>query len=306
MSSDAHTACERRQTEVEEAETGLSWAPVEPAVWVEKHRGHPDDTPEERSELGKGAFAVTYRMTTPEGLLCAVKRFLRRDMANAGLTEDAVLKEAEILCKLQHQHVVRYLGLLRTRRHLLLVMELAGGGSLADQVHRMPPPAQVEAWVRQLASALEYIHWRGCAHRDIKNANLLLMEGGALRLADFGLSFQSDSSLASQLVSRLGTSAYFAPERGHGRGYGRSADMWAAGCCAMELLTGAPLAGPIWHEGDEITRKREALLRAAGERCPFLYQPADPTLHARALVLATAAGTCVEPLCLRAWIERGE
>ena len=54
-----------------EAATGLEWAPVEPAEWVEKHRGHLDDSPEERSELGKGAFAVTNRMG---GLLCAVKR----------------------------------------------------------------------------------------------------------------------------------------------------------------------------------------------------------------------------------------
>ena len=44
--------------------------------------------------------------------------------------------------------------------------------------------------------------------------------------------------------------------------------MWSAACCAVELLTGAPLTGPIWHEGSEITRKREALLCAAGERSP--------------------------------------
>ena len=76
------------------------------------------------------------------------------------------------------------------------------------------------------------------------------------------------SSLASHRVSRSGTSAYCAPERGHGRAYGRKADVWAAACCGVELLTGAPLAGPIWHEGDEVARRREALLRAAGERCP--------------------------------------
>ena len=266
------------QTEVGESDTGLEWAPVEPSAWVEKHGGCSDDTPEERSELGKGAFAVTYRMTTRGGLRLAVKRFLRRDMVKAGLTEDTVRKEAELLGKLQHPHVVRYLGLLRTRRHLLLVMELAQGGSLADQVRRNPPPAWVEAWLLQLASALEYIHWRGCVHRDVKNANLLLADagegGGSVRLADFGLSFFSDSSLASQLLSRAGTPAYSSPERVRGRGYGPKADLWAAGCCAIELLTGEPLAGPIWDEGDEVTRRREDLLRAAGERCPCPQTPA--------------------------------
>ncbi len=257
----------RRQTEVGEEETGLAWAPVDLKVWVERHGGYDDDTPKKRSELGKGGFAVTHRMTTHGGLLCAVKRFERRDMKKSGLTVDAVLKEAETLGKLQHPHVVRYLGLVQTPRHLLLVMELAPGGSLADQVRHLPPPAQVEAWFLQLASALEYIHWRGCVHRDVKNANLLLAEEGDVRLADFGLSFLADSSLAaSQLMSRSGTSAFFSPERGRGREYGRKADMWAAGCCAVELLTGSPLAGPIWDEGDDVSRKREALLCAAGER----------------------------------------
>jgi serine/threonine protein kinase len=274
---------ERRQTEVGAEATGLELAPVDLKEWVEKHRGYDDDTPEKRAELGKGGFAVTYRMAAPGGLLCAVKRFERRDMDKVGLTEDKVLKEAEMLGKLQHPHVVRYLGLLRTRRQLLLVMELAPGGSLADQVRRLPPPAQVQAWLRQLASALEYIHWRGCVHRDVKNANLLLVDGedgGGVRLADFGLSFLLNSSLASQLVSRSGTSTYFAPERGRGREYGRKADLWAAGCCAVELLTGAPLTGPIWDEGVEVTRRREDLLRAAGERsapAPAAPQPASPT-----------------------------
>ncbi len=93
--------------------------------------------PLRRSELGKGAFAVTLRMAAPGGLLCAVKRFLRRDMERARLSEDVVLREAETLGRLQHPYVVRYLGLVRTRRYLLLVMELAAGGSLEDQVRTL-------------------------------------------------------------------------------------------------------------------------------------------------------------------------
>jgi serine/threonine protein kinase len=266
----------RRQMGVSDEATGLVLAPVEPAVWVEKHNGYFDDAPEQRSELGKGAFAVIQRMATREGLHLAVKRFQRRDMVKIGLTEDAVVKEAEMLSRLQHPHVVRYLGLLRTHKYLLLVMELADGGSLAEQVRLRPPPALVEGWVRQLASALEFIHWRGCVHRDVKNANLLLTDGGSLRLADFGLSFLGTSSQASHCMSRSGTSDFFSPERGHGRVYGQKADMWAVGCCILELMSGIPLTGPIWHEGDEVTRKREALICSAGVRC---HLPPPPPLR---------------------------
>ena len=89
--------------------------------------------PLRRSELGKGAFAVTLRMAAPGGLHCAVKRFQRRDMVRAGLSEEIVLKEAQLLGNLQHPFVIRFLGIVRTPKHLLLVMELAAGGSLEDQ-----------------------------------------------------------------------------------------------------------------------------------------------------------------------------
>ncbi len=85
-------------------------------------------------------------------------------------------------------------------------------GPPAGQVFLLVPPEQVEVWIRQLASALEYVHWRGCVHRDVKNANVLLADegGGAcgVRLADFGLSFLANSSLASNLKSRSGTSQH--------------------------------------------------------------------------------------------------
>lgn len=152
-------------------------------MWAAEHGGQADDSDEERAELGKGAFAVTLRMRNEEGLLVAAKRFLQRDMKRAGLTPEKVHKEAETLRGLQHQHVVRYLGTVSTRKHLFLVMELAAGGPLAARVRLLPPPENVLLWGRQLASALEYVHWRGVVHRDLKNDNVLLTDQA--RLADW-------------------------------------------------------------------------------------------------------------------------
>lgn len=165
-----------RQVDVADDAVGLTLAPFDPAVWVAEHDGHADDPDEERAELGKGAFATTLRMATPEGLLVAVKRIQQRDMRKAGLSLEAMLTEAETLRSLQHPHVVRYIGVASTRRHFLLVMELAAGGSLARRVGCRPPPRseEVERWGLQLAAALEHIHWRGVIHRDLKNDNVLL------------------------------------------------------------------------------------------------------------------------------------
>ena len=259
----------RRQADVDDDSTGLRFAPFPTSEWVAQHKGLADDTEEERSELGKGAFGTTYRMSNDAGLLVAAKRFSRRDVLRAGLTEETVLREAAMLRRLQHRHVVRYLGTVQARRHLLLVMELAPGGSLADRVLRRPPPepADAERWAGELAAALEYVHWRDMLHRDIKAANVLLAAEGRALLADFGLSCVVSSSAASHRASRVGTSTYFSPERGRGETYGRAADMWALGCVVAEVLTGQLLAGPIWHDDEEVTSKREELLSKAAARC---------------------------------------
>ena len=172
-----------RQQDVPDDATGLALAPFDPDVWLEQHNGHPDDSDEERAELGKGIFAVTLRMSTPHGLFVAAKRFQKRGLRNLGLTPEAINKEAETLRSLQHPHIVRYLGMVNTARHFFIVMELAAGGPLARQVLRRPLPLaeEVECWGRQLASALEYVHWRGVIHRDLKNENLLLSDQAANR-----------------------------------------------------------------------------------------------------------------------------
>ncbi len=178
---------------------GLTLAPFDPDVWVAEHNGHADDPDEERAELGKGAFATTLRMATPEGLAVAVKRFQQRDMRNAGLSREAMLTEADTLRSLQHPHVVRYIGVVSTRRYFFLVMELAAGGTLAERVGCNPPlqSEDVECWGLQLASALEYLHWRGVIHRDLKNDNVLLSGQAAAR----HLSNRSLSTISIYLVN---------------------------------------------------------------------------------------------------------
>ena len=254
--------------EVAENETGLDLAPFSPDEWEELHDGDREDTLEQRSILGKGYFGVTLRLSTRTGVLVAAKRFARKDARKAGMTEEAVMQEAKTLGQLRHQHVIRYLGLVMTKKHLLLVMELAAGGSLADQVPHLRPVEVIVSWARQIASALEYVHWRRFVHRDIKAANVLLMADGDVRLADFGLTCFLESSAASHVSKGAGgTATYFSPERAHGRTYGPKADMWSAGCLLIELLDGKLLTKPIWHEGPEVTQTREDLLRRASERC---------------------------------------
>lgn len=132
-----------------------------------------------------------------------------------------------------------------------LVMELADGGTVEDQV---PDDfAGLRRVLLQVLDALAYSHARGVVHRDIKPGNVLLAHGpdGVLRakLSDFGIAHADDPDTdmtRGSLGESTGTPDYMPPEQlqGHWRDYGPGTDLYALGCMAWEIATGSvPFTG---------------------------------------------------------------
>ncbi|KAG6646452.1 hypothetical protein CIPAW_07G010300 [Carya illinoinensis] len=102
--------------------------------------------------------------------------------------------------------------------------------------------AQVKCYMHQLLSGLEHCHNHGVLHRDIKGSNVLIDNGGTLKIADFGLASTFDPNQKRTMTSRVVTLWYRPPELLLGAtDYGVGIDLWSAGCILAELLAGKPI-----------------------------------------------------------------
>ena len=157
-------------------------------------------------------------------------------------------KEVNIMRKLQHQNIVRYLGTKFVQNptpQFCILLEYVPGGSIASMLKQFGRFTEkiVREYTRQILNGLEYLHSNNIIHRDIKGANLLVTEQGIVKLADFGCSVKFDGmdSLRQRGKEKLlGSVPWMAPEaiRFAEEHVGRKSDIWSVGCVTIEMTTG--------------------------------------------------------------------
>ncbi|MEX0867321.1 MAG: serine/threonine-protein kinase, partial [Pirellulales bacterium] len=150
-------------------------------------------------------------------------------------------REMDILSRLNHPNIVRYLGDGKLGKQLYYTMELVTGGSVKEelQIHRQLPWRKVCDWGAQIASALQHAHNHGIIHRDLKPANLFLTDDGKLKLGDFGIARDTGSADLTDAGLTVGTYAYMAPEQITAEDpVSDKTDLYALGCLLFEMLTG--------------------------------------------------------------------
>lgn len=92
-------------------------------------------------------------------------------------------------------------------------------------------------YVTEIICALDAVHKRSFAYRDLKPENLMLDSKGHVKLADFGFAKQLGGR---KTFSICGTPEYLAPEIILSLGHDQNVDWWALGILTFELLCGFP------------------------------------------------------------------
>ncbi|XP_024960992.1 probable serine/threonine-protein kinase At1g54610 [Cynara cardunculus var. scolymus] len=203
------------------------------------------DTFEKIDKIGQGTYSNVYKAKdTMTGKIVALKKVRFDNLEPESVKFMA--REILILRRLDHPNVVKLEGLVTSRMScsLYLVFEYMEhdlAGLAASPTIKFTEP-QVKCYMHQLLSGLEHCHNRHVLHRDIKGSNLLLDNGGVLKIADFGLASFFDPNHKQPMTSRVVTLWYRPPELLLGAtDYGVGIDLWSAGCILAELLAGKPI-----------------------------------------------------------------
>jgi hypothetical protein len=148
--------------------------------------------------------------------------------------------EGAALARIRHDNVIGIYDVLDHEGHLVLVLELVEGESLATRISRGPLPAAEAVWIALgVLRGLAAIHAANLVHRDIKPGNILLTTQGAPKVADLGVAHDGQRPPMTRTGSRLGTPQYMSPEQIRGHVVDARSDIYAAGIVLYEMLTGS-------------------------------------------------------------------
>jgi len=133
-------------------------------------------------------------------------------------------------------------------RQLWLVMQLLRGSTLEtllDGASFSGPDIPGIAWAvaiaAQIAAVLADVHRVDLVHRDIKAANIMVTDGGLVKVLDFGIAILRGAGALPRLTQidrTVGTPAYMSPEQWAGQLVTAASDVYSLGCLLFELLTG--------------------------------------------------------------------
>ncbi len=208
--------------------------------------------------LGRGGMASIYHAIDRRLKSEVVIKVPEEHMVSVPALRERFAREIRALSELTHPHVARIIDVGEHDSRPFAVLDYLPGGSLEDRLYpeidleghppssaRRLPLDSLSLWLRDIASALDFLHAKAMVHRDVKPGNILFDESDNAYLADFGvakvlgeLSHLQNSVGLTRVGSTVGTLHYMAPEAAVDGSYSGRVDQYALAVTVYLALTG--------------------------------------------------------------------
>jgi len=198
--------------------------------------------------LGRGGMGTVYEAEQiATGRRVALK-MLAQQLDSPDMRQ-RFLREGRLAARVNHPNSLYIFGSEEIEGLPVITMEIAGSGTLKDQLEKhgpLPVTAAVDA-VLDVISGLESALAGGVLHRDIKPSNCFVCPDGSVKVGDFGLSVSTLAKTDTFVTAHgkiMGTPAYASPEQLRGDTLDLRADIYSVGATLFSLLTDrAPFEG---------------------------------------------------------------
>ncbi len=193
-----------------------------------------------REIIGVGGMAIVYKAyDIIDDRIVAVKVLKEEYLANEEFRR-RFKNESKAIAVLSHPNIVRVYDVNYGDKLQYIVMEHVEGITLKEYIEQQEIINQKEAvyFVMQILRALQHAHDKGVVHRDIKPQNIMLLENGTIKVADFGIARFSRSETRTLSDSAIGSVHYISPEQARGDVTDDRADLYSVGVMFYEMLTG--------------------------------------------------------------------
>ncbi|XP_030758775.1 MAP kinase-interacting serine/threonine-protein kinase 1 [Sitophilus oryzae] len=238
--------------------------------------------------LGEGAYASVQTCAN----LYTEQEFAVKIIEKVpGHARARVFREVETFYHCQgHPHIIQLTEFFEDEERFYLVFEKVNGGPLLRrlQQHRYFSEAAAAEVIREVASALAFMHAKGIAHRDLKPDNILCVRPDSLcpvKICDLdlgsGIRLQAGAAsplVTPQLLTPVGSAEFMAPEvvdafvgDADTQAYDKRCDLWSLGVLAYILLCGyPPFYGQCgedcgWERGESCSACQELLFHSIQE-----------------------------------------
>ena len=190
--------------------------------------------------LGRGGMGEVYLAEQPELARTVVLKALRRDGDEDPSRAIRFRREAQAAAMIQHQNVVAVHDFFSWRNEHYIVQEYVRGEDLGSVIrHEGTIPWRIAALVALgMIRGLEEIHAREIVHRDLKPPNVLIGRDGEVKIADFGIAFDSSAPALTMTGHAIGSPPYMSPEQMQGETVDSRTDLFSLGVILYEMITG--------------------------------------------------------------------